>query len=74
MEKDAKFYLVQYTQLFDPTAHTEIIVTNNFNRWKSTMKLHNFSYCEEISLRKASEIGYKCHIRICYFTSTGCLI
>ena len=74
MKKDAQFYLVQYTQLFDPTAHTEIIVTNDFDRWKSNMKLYQFSYCEEITFRRASEIGYKCTIRICYFTSNGCLV
>jgi hypothetical protein len=43
--------------LFDPVAHTEVIVSDDFDQWKAWRERCGdlFSYCKEISMREAQK-------------------
>lgn len=60
------FHLVQYSQLFDPVAHTEVIVSDDFDQWKAWRERCGdlFSYCKEISMKDAQKSAYRCNVRI----------
>ena len=67
MEKTT-FHLVQYTKIFDPAAHTKIVVSNDFDAWKEQMERNGrlFVYVEKIDMKKAKETQYRAEIIIAY--------